>query len=194
MLEIQFPFPHRYEIEEIPEFPSTGSFPEPVFYFPKPKERPEHDGLWLKFHDADGHSWIGIFAFGDYSLTRVISSPDPNRVCIISKGNAYAVMANQPQTWERVPVLPVLDVRTVRQHGLLVFSDFTGLAAYGSRGLVWQSPRLCWDRLKILNVTDNTIEGTGYDPTHAAHGSDQMNFAVDLRTGRSLPSSPHQVM
>jgi hypothetical protein len=48
MLEIDLAFPHSYEIEELPELPGTGSFDVPLLYFPPPKTRPEHDGLWLK--------------------------------------------------------------------------------------------------------------------------------------------------
>jgi hypothetical protein len=43
-------------------------------------------------------------------------------------------------------------------------------------GLVWKSPRLCWDELKIINVTHHTIEGVGYDPTNVG----ESRFAVDI--------------
>lgn len=195
MIEIQFPFPHLYEIEEVVEFPGTGAFPEPLLYFPEPKGRPEHDGLWLKVRDKSSKSWIGVFKFGYSSppaFSRVISTPDPQRICVISNGSAYMVKTDQPELWESIPVLPVLDVRPIKEHGLLIFSDYTRLAAYDSSGFSWQSPRVCWDDLKILNVTENTIEGVGYDPTNC-HGSHQLNFAVDLRTGRSLLPSPTSI-
>lgn len=79
--------------------------------------------------------------------------------------------------WEGVRALPVFDFRALPEHELLVFSDFTGLAAYGSNGLVWRSPRVWWDDLKITNVTHETIEGTGLQ---------EMRFAVDLKTGHAL--------
>src|SRR4029077_14457295 len=70
---------------------------------------------------------------------------------------------------------------------LLVFADFTSLAAYGSDKFAWQSPRVCWDELKITKVTSGLIEGTGYDPTNPLTSS---RFAVDAKTGRSLLPSP----
>jgi hypothetical protein len=76
----------------------------------------------------------------------------------------------------------------VPEHQLLVFSDFTRLAAYGKGGLVWRSPRVCWDELKILNVTPDAIEGTGYDPTNSNSGLSR--FVVDTKSGRSLLPSP----
>jgi len=80
----------------------------------------------------------------------------------------------------------VLEVRSIPDHKILVFGDFTRIAAYGSSGLVWRSPRVCWDELKIVAITYDTIEGTGYDPTTLG----ESRFLVDLKTGRSLLPSP----
>jgi hypothetical protein len=108
-------------------------------------------------------------------------------VCIISLGAAYIVKADEPDAWEQIPIMPVLEVRSIPEHQLLLFADFTRLAAYGSNGLVWRSPQVCWDELKILNVTNHSVEGVGYDPTNKLGES---RFAVDIRTGRSLFPSP----
>jgi hypothetical protein len=189
MLEIDFTFPHAYEVEEVRELPGTGKLNVPVIFFPPPVNRPEHDGLWLTVRAANGRKWIGVFKFG-YSappaFSRVVSSPDPNRVCVLSEGAAYLVKADEPEAWERVPVIPVLDVRSVPEQGFLILADFIRMAAFDRNGLVWQSPRVCWDGLKIVSITSETIEGTGYDPT-SSHDS---RFLVDLKTGRSLLPPP----
>lgn len=189
MLDIDLTYPHSYEVEELRDIPGTGESEVPVVYFPRPKSRPEHDGLWLKIRPGNGKSWVGVFAFG-YELpsafSRVLSSPDPDRVCIVSRGAAYIVKAGEAADWEQIPILPVLDVRVIAEHRFLLFADFTRLAAYGGGGLVWQSPRVCWDELKITNVTRDRIEGVGYDPTNLG----QSRFAVDIGTGRSLFPSP----
>ena len=108
---------------------------------------------------------------------------------MISSGAAYLVNSEQPEACEEVGIKPVRDVRSVTEHQLLVLGDFTSLAAYGKSGLVWRSPRLCWDELKILNITHDTIEGIGYD----AINGDESRFAVEIRTGRSLLSSPTSI-
>jgi hypothetical protein len=189
MLQIDFTFPHAYEVEEVRELPGTGKLNVPVIFFPQPKSRPEHDGLWLRVSAASGRKWIGVFKFG-YSappvVSRVVSSPDPNRVCVLSEGAAYLVRADEPEAWERIPATPVLDVRCVLEQGLLILADFTHMAALDRNGLVWQSPRVCWDGLKIVSITSETIEGTGYDPT----SSHESRFLVDLKTGRSLLPPP----
>ena len=124
---------------------------------------------------------------GSNTFSRVVSTPDPDCVCVISGSAGYTVKVDKPEMWETI-VIPVLSVRLLAEHQLLVFADFTSLAAYGKNGLIWRSPRLCWDELKILNVTHDTIEGTGYDPTDSI--SNESRFAVDIVTGRSLLSCP----
>jgi hypothetical protein len=96
------------------------------------------------------------------------------------------VKAEEPEAWEQVPIVPVLDLRLVPQYQLLILADFTTLVAYGTNGFAWRSPRVCWDELTILNVTHDTVEGVGYDPTNLG----ESRFAVDIRTGRSLFPSP----
>lgn len=189
MLEINFEFPHSYHVEEVGELPGTGKFSIPQLFFPPPKGRPEHDGLWLKIKAASGRTWIGVFAFGYPSppaFSRVVSSPDQDRVCVVANGAAYLVNPDEPQAWEQIRLIPVLNVRAIPGEKLLILSDFTRLAAYGSNGVVWESPRVCWDELKIAAITSDTIEGSGYDPTTAK----ESRFVVDLKTGRSMLPSP----
>jgi hypothetical protein len=191
MLKLDLALPHTYEVQELGELPGSGKFSVPLIYFPPPKGRPEHDGLWLKVKGASGRVWIGIFKFGYQSppaYSRVVSSPAPDSVCVISNGAGYLVKADEPEVWEKIQVSPVLNDRLVPEHGLLVFSDFTSLAAYGSNGLVWRSPRVCWDGLKIVSVGHETIEGIGDDPTNSI--THESRFVVDVKTGRSLLPSP----
>jgi|SRR6267378_3308406 len=109
MLEFDFTFPHSYDVEQIREWPGTGSFSAPVIWFPPPKARAEHDGLWLRVRAKSGKTWIGVFAFGYTSppaFSRVISSPNPESVCVVSDGRAYIVNAEKPDVWEQIPILP----------------------------------------------------------------------------------------
>jgi hypothetical protein len=87
-----------------------------------------------------------------------------------------------------VAVIAVDDVRLILEHKLLIFSDMIQLAAYGRSGLAWRSPRVCWDEIKIVSITSETIEGVGYDPTHSI--THESRFVIDLKTGRSLLPPP----
>ena len=193
MLSIDLQLPHSYEIEEVPELPGTGTWNVPLFYFPRPTMRSEHDGLWLRVQPRNCKSWVGVFAFGFASSptnSRVLSTCDPERLCVVSRGIAYIVTADTPDHWEQVPIEPVLDVRYIPEHELLVFADFTRLTAFDSAGIRWTSPRLCWDDLKIVTVSNGIIEGIGYDPTDS---SSQSRFAVNARTGEPLYPAPTSV-
>jgi hypothetical protein len=187
MLDIDLTFAHSYEVEAMSEIPGSGGFDVQVIYFPSPKTRPEHDGLWLKFRAATGLTWIGVFKFGYQSppaFSRVVTSPEPNRACVLSQGAAFIVNVDDPGIWEEIPLMPVLDIQSIPGDNLLILSDFTRLAAYGNSGLIWRSPRVCWDGLKILRVSRDTVEGIGYDPTNSI--THESHFSVDLKTGRSL--------
>lgn len=193
MLETNLALDHSYEVEELGELPGTGKFSVPVFNFP-PANPPGNYGLGLRVRRRGGESWVGFFAGGYTSptaISRVVSSPDPNRVCVVSKGAGYLVDVDNPGEWERVQLFPVLDVRTISERGLMIFCSFTDLVAYGDTGFVWKSPRVCWDDLKIVSITPDTIEGTGYDPANS--DAPKSRFVVDLRTGRSLLEGPTSI-
>jgi hypothetical protein len=191
LLDFDFTFPHSYEVEPVREWPGTGRFTVPVINFPPLEGRAEHGGLWLRVKTKTGKSWIGVFAFGYNSppaFSRVVSSPDPDCLCVVSAGAAYIINVEEHDAWERIPIIPVLDVRALPEQKLLVFADFIRLAAYRNNKFTWRSPRVCWDDLKITNVSEDIIEGTGYDPTNAV--THRMRFVVEVRTGRSLLPLP----
>jgi hypothetical protein len=192
VLDVDLTYAHSYEVQEFREIPGAGALDVPLVYLPKPKGRPEHDGLWVRFHGASGKCWVGVFAFGYGSppaFSRVVSSPNPGRACVIANGRGFLVSADDYEQWEEIQIHPVLDVRAIPERQILVFADFTRLAAYGSHGLVWRSPQVCWDELKIVNVEHDKIEGTGYDPTNLC----ESKFVVDIRTGRSLLPAPRSI-
>jgi hypothetical protein len=194
MLQIDLSLSHTYEAEEIGDFPGTGRFRDPIIHFPRLQNGREGVGLWLKVKAGNGKSWIGVFAFGYSSplaFSRVVSTPDRDRLCVIAKGAAYVVKSDEPELWDEIPVSPVLDVRAVPEKGLIVFSDFIRLAAYRHGAVVWRSPRVCWDELKIVRITGEAIEGVGYDPTNSQ--TRQSPFSVDLETGRSLLPEPSSI-
>jgi hypothetical protein len=50
-------------------------------------------------------------------------------MCVDSQSAAYIAKAEEPEVWEQIPLIPVLDVRSIPEDQLLIFSDFTRLAA-----------------------------------------------------------------
>ena len=110
-----------------------------------------------------------------------MSTPDPTRVCVISSGQAYVVNTRDPRDWSVVPALPITDARSLHQHQILLFADFSSVTAWGKYGKVWQA-QFPLDGLTISAVAADLIEGLGYNPTEGKNTS----FMIDVRTGRTL--------
>ena len=108
--------------------------------------------------------------------------PDTTQVCVVSKGDGYIVLASDPRRWQPVCVSPVVDIRSIPEAGLVIFADFTALAAYGGEGLRWRTKRLTWSNMKLIEVRDEE-DRRGIRRS----GSDQpKTFEVDVATGTHI--------
>lgn len=178
-----FSFPRQYECEIVEELPG-GDTPS-HHYFQPSSHSGGKDGVLLRLDPEDSLSWLGTFAFGAYGrsgVSRVLSMPDPTKVCVVAKGEGYIVLASDPRRWQPVCVSPVVDIRSIPEAGLVIFADFTALAAYGGEGLRWRTKRLTWSNMKLIEVTKKKIVGE-YDDL----GSDQpKTFEVDVATGTHI--------
>src|SRR5437870_2035633 len=129
-LDFDYTFPHLYDVQELGELPGSG-LDAPLFYIPEPKTRTERDGLWLRIRSSNFPTWIGVFAFGSSpsALSCVISTPDPEVLCVVSRGAAYIVRPSEPKAWQQVRGHPIIDVRVLQDHQMLLLADFTKLTA-----------------------------------------------------------------
>jgi hypothetical protein len=101
----------------------------------------------------------------------------------------YLVNSEDPTDCSTIGFLPILDARILKHEGLLLFSSYASLAVIGSDGVLWKSPQLCWDDLRIQRIEDAVVSGVGYDPTNSI--SNEGNFRLDLRKRRVLkPAYP----
>jgi hypothetical protein len=173
-------FAHSYKCEQLNETPGVGALPH--YYYPGASTQGGHDGLLVEVRPEHGQPWLGTFAFGQVTpkgVSRILTTPDSQRLCIVSKGEGYFVSATTPTAWEAVRATPIIDVRSIRAQGIIVFADYTRLVAYDQMGMKWQTKRLTWDSLEIVEVTDAFIKGKFWDIRNEATAS----FVVDLATG-----------
>ena len=105
--------------------------------------------------------------------------PNPHWVCVVAEGQGYLINANVPTSWERIAIIPILDVRPIQARQIIVFADHTRLMAYGLSGMQWKTKRLVWDALTITEVTEELIRGKGCD----AGNGETVYFTVDLSSG-----------
>jgi len=183
VLTTELLFPCAYELGDPPEMPGSGTYDLPVHYFPAPPSRSEQDGVWIRVCPHAGEEWIGVFAegYGSPGVSKILSTPDLRRVCVISRGGAYVVDAFSPNDCERLP-WPVTYACSIPELGFLLFGTFSSLIAWNGE-VLWQS-WLAVDGLTVTSVTPNRIEGHAYNP---ANDSDDP-FSLDSRTGAELHS------
>lgn len=177
-----FTFPHNYEVRVLESAPPVHPI-EKLYHYPVELEEGDRSGAYVRVVPQRGPAWVGFFALGfdsDQVVTEVCSSPDPDSFCTVIGGYAYVVKANNPEQWLRVEQRPVVDLRVVSQHGLLLFAGFTTITAVDQSGIAWTTERLSWEGLTITDIKGGRLLGHGWD----ALVDKEVPFEVDLKTGK----------
>lgn len=175
MSTVDTPFAAVYELELDVDLPAAGGGPAQFFY-PGAREAGSSD-LLVKVTPFGGEPWLANFAAEGFPLTAVTTCPDPNMFCAVVRGAGYMVRADDAHVWSEVRAHPVLQVIPDLDHELLLFADFTRIAAYGTGGLVWRADFVL-DGLKILSRTGTELWIRG---DHYATGEEQL--VIDVMTG-----------
>ena len=178
-------FPASYEVQLDAELPPREG---QTIYFADKGPQSQGKGMsgsLMRIKSRDGSSWLAVFPKGythGFAVDAILSTPNPDFVCVISDGAGY---------WENsvtrecaaIRILPIRQFETMER--LLLFADFTRIAAYSPEGLLWISAQLAGDRLSIIGMdpTAKLIECEGWDP--ASGGS--VRLKVDSRTGKLAP-------
>ena len=177
-----FTFPHNYEVRILGEAPPVHPI-ERLYHYPVELEEGDRNGAYLRVIPKGGAAWAGFFAQGfdsDQVISEVCSTPNPDSFCAVVGGYAYLMQAGDPRQWSRIEQKPVVDLRVLSQHGLLLFVGFTLITAVGATGVLWTTERLTWEGLTIADIKGDTLQGSGWD----AIADKEVPFEVDLRTGK----------
>jgi len=141
-----------------------------------------------------GAPWVGVFNGGDYrvptvdaAVPRLIAWPDAQSFCVVYRGNAVVVRADEPTATYEIDTYLVTGTFVVEEKGVVVFADFDHLIAYGGDGLLWHSPRLALDDVRVEGIEGDTLIVYGYFATAEPTGPDGgcERFAVDIATGQA---------
>lgn len=176
--DLELVFPHRYQCSVLDELPATA----PTRRFPG--ESIGQDGVLIEVTPDHGSRWSGMFAFGKFGaagISRVLSLPDVDALCVIARGAGYRVSAVDPEKWAPVRATPILDVRAVTSAGIVVFANYTELIAHDERGEKWRTKRLAWDGFEIVAINAHKLVGE-YLPMGENLAQ---RFEVDLVTGEA---------
>ena len=112
----------------------------------------------------------------------VLGCPRAEEMCAVAGGYAYVIDTSRPERSSQVPLRPVVEVRVVREAGLLVFVGFHGMVAWGVEGLAWETARLSWEGVRVTEVVEGRMEGFGWE----MRPDREVKFSVDLRTGEHV--------
>jgi hypothetical protein len=180
MAIVDLTFPHEWTAEILAARPMI--LPPRQFIYPRYAEEVERGALEVMVQPTGAKSFLGTFALGfsdPVAPTGIWSCPDPQSLCAVSGGYAYIVNTQKPDEFMQVEYRPVLEVRALREQGLLIFGGHHALAAWSNGGLAWQTARLSWEGVKITCVDGQWLHGVGWDmPTDK-----DVLFKVDLETG-----------
>ena len=126
-------FSKTYDCEGLAETPQPAVAPH--YYYPGGTTVGGRDGILVDVHPEHGKRWIGTFAFGRIApngASGIFTTPDPQRICVVAKGEGYFVSASEPRCWEPVRATPVIDVRAIVRPGNHRFCHVHGLGCLWS--------------------------------------------------------------
>jgi len=177
---IDLTFAREWTAEILPRRPLI--LPTRQFTYPRQAEEVERGALEVTVHPAAGELFLATFALGfaDPAVpTGLWSCPDPAWLCAVAGGYAYLMNTAAPDEFEQIEYRPVLKVRALSNHGLILFAGHHSLLAWGAHGRAWQTARLSWEGVEITRIEGDRLEGTGWDMLTDR----DVPFTVDLRTG-----------
>ncbi len=183
--KIDATFAHTWQAEILASRPLI--LPGRQYVYPVQVEEVERGALEVMIRPLPGAPpFLATCALGfaDPAVpTGVWACPNPEWICVVAGGYAYLIDANDPARWEQLEYRPVTAVRAIAGQGsgqgLLIFSGFHSLLAWGRAGKAWQTGRLTWDGIRITEVRGDTLYGLGWE----MKSDRELEFEVDLKTG-----------
>jgi hypothetical protein len=187
-------FPHHWQVEVLAGRPLI--LPQRHFVYPRDVDEVERGALELLVRpesigpDNESHSsraptvqpFLATCALGfrdPLAPHGVWSCPRPGEICAVAGGYAYLIDTSAPEQFSMVAFRPVLEVRSVTEHGLLLFVGHQTMLAWGARGEAWQSEKVSDEGITITAIDNTVLYGMGW---HLMTDK-ETPFALDMRSG-----------
>jgi hypothetical protein len=186
-VRVDLGFPHAWEAEVLAQRPMI--VPSRHFTYPQRAEEVERGALEVLVRPAADAPFLATFALGfadPAAPTGLWSCPGADELCALAGGYAYIVDTRAPEKCTHLAFRPVLEVRAMKEHQLLLFAGHHALLAWGAQGEAWQTPRLSAEGVRITEVRGDELHGFGWDLLTDR----ELPFTVDLRTGASFHAPP----
>lgn len=192
-------FPHRWHAEILPARPLI--LPSRHYVYPRDAEEVERGALEIlirpgggevaKPSDQECSSTQGFLAtcalgFRDPTVpTGIWSCPNAQVLCAVSGGYAYLIDTAAPERFTMLPYRPVLEVRSLPEHNLLLFVSHHAMLAWDDRGLAWESEKLSDEGVTITAIEAGLLHGLAWHMIT----DEETPFTLDLNTGQKVSSS-----
>jgi hypothetical protein len=176
-------FGHSWTAEILKSRPLI--LPQRHFVYPQQAEEVERGALEVLITPTGAEPFLATCALGfndPGAPTGLLSTPHKDWICTVSGGYAYMINTLAPEQFEQLPYRPVLEIRSLVEQNLLLFSSHYSLLAWGQAGIAWQTGRLSSEGVEILSIEGNVLRGRGWDMI-----TDQdLDFSIDLRNGKRI--------
>lgn len=116
---------------------------------------------WIRFDNDVTGVWAGVF--GNSHLVRhskAVVFGDDRAAMIIAGGQGYVVDARTGELLHKTKDDCFCDAITVPGRDFVIACDFTDLFAVSAQGVIWRSPRIATDGIKLNVATDQMLSGT----------------------------------
>jgi protein-tyrosine phosphatase len=178
-------FPHSWRVEVLKAPPLIA--PARQLTYPRQIAGEEdalaRGALQLLVRPAAGGIFLATCALGFTNPampTGLFPCPNPDELCAVAGGYAYIIDTLQPEQSTHISLKPVTEVRSLPDNNLILFVGFHTIVAWGPQGQAWESARLSWEGLRITEVRENTLHGTGWNLLT----DKEVLFTLDLLTGQ----------
>lgn len=184
---IDLSFPHRWQADVLAARPLI--LPQRHFVYPRAVEEVERGALEVLVRpDAqNAQPFLATCALGfrdPAAPAGVWSAPNPEQICAVAGGYAYLIDTTAPERFSMIPYRPVLEIRPLVHHGLLLFVGHHSILAWGRDGQAWESGKLSDEGVTITGVDDGVLHGTGWE----MKTNRDKPFALDPRSGAPIAS------
>jgi hypothetical protein len=171
------PFPTSYQVRQLDELPSSAEATEL-----RPAGQPSSGGLIFEVNPGGGDSWVGLARPGSlgsrHAVTGLFSTPDPSRLCVITRGTAYLVDVDTREFVLLALADPVIFVASLTDVGLLLLATPWRVTAISRDGPAWRTGRLAIDGLRLDETDGLRLVGVA-DPD----SPEPRDFVIDLLNG-----------
>jgi hypothetical protein len=126
----------------------------------------------------NGPKWVGNFhGIDKHYFSGVLPWLNINYLCVVSRGIAYVVRADDPDVYEELSIVPIIDAHRIVDPLIMIFATYSDISAFGESGLLWTTHKLAMDGIEIKKISNGVLYGISNNINK------EVSFAIDIKTG-----------